>query len=210
LHLFNGERFEVVAMTKLFEKISLKLVVVIIGLTIVLSSCEEPPGEWEKEDIKTEYGDYFEHFYRFVPGGFNDPRYEHRILYNGKELLSYTKEHEDSGVKGLYNDDTLTVYYIHRELYYRTLKENEFHLLPFDTDKKEFYPAYYQLLLQGSIDIMEMLVSSDDKYAKKVVVSYAKGDFSEAEKNNIYLESGEDKRLIDYCSWLVEEYHLTE
>ncbi len=176
---------------------------------LVLASCKQSPGEWEREDVVTDYGDYFEHFYRFVPGGFNDPRYEHRILYNGSELLSYTKEHEDSGIECIY-DGEMVVYDIHMELFYRNSNENVFQPLPIDSSKKEFYPVYYRLLLKVDVDITDMLLSSGDKYAQDVVLAYAKGDFSEAEKNDIKIEEGEGEALTDYCLFLSDEYHLSD
>jgi hypothetical protein len=55
-----------------------------------------------------------------------------------------------------------------------------------------------------------MLLVSGDNYAKKVVLAYAKGDFSEAEKNDIYLAPEEVERVKEFYSYLVKEYHLTE
>jgi hypothetical protein len=186
------------------------LSVIIASFALILSSCEESPGEWEREKIRTDYGDYFEHYYRFVPGGFNDPLYEHRILYNGKELLSYTKEHEDSGIECIYTDEKLIVYDIHMELFYRKSGERDFQLFPLDSSKKDFYHVYYKLLFTMNVDVVNMLLSSGDKYTQNVVLAYAQGDFSEAEKQGVSIEKGEEEALTDYCSYLVEEYSLTK
>jgi hypothetical protein len=55
-----------------------------------------------------------------------------------------------------------------------------------------------------------MLIASGDNYAKKVVLAYAEGDFSEAEKNDIYLAPEEVERVKEFYTYLVENYHLTK
>ena len=182
---------------------------ILIAVILVLTSCKQSPSEWKKEEVVTEFGDRFEHFYRIWPGGFPDPDYEHRILFKGKELLTYHEDDPESIINCIYKDKII-VYNISSDYFYRRDKEDVFQTFPFDTQKKEFYPVYYQLLLERDIHVTDMLLASGDNYAKKVVLAYAEGDFSEAEKKNIYLAPEEIERVKEFYSYLVEDYHLTK
>ena len=182
---------------------------ILIAVILVLTSCKQSPSEWKKEEVVTEFGDRFEHFYRIWPGGFPDPDYEHRILFKGKELLTYHEDDPESIINCIYKDKII-VYNISSDYFYRRDKEDVFQTFPFDTQKKEFYPAYYRLLLARDIDTTRMLLSVGDNYAKKVVLAFAKGDFSEAEEQGIFLSEAEIETEKSFYSELVEEYHLAK
>jgi hypothetical protein len=53
----------------------------------------------------------------------------------------------ESYIDYIYKDEII-VYNISSDYFYRRDKEDIFQTLSFDVQKKEFYPAYYQLLLE--------------------------------------------------------------
>ncbi len=60
-----AERFEVIQMGERLKNLSsLALGVAIVGCLLALTACDSSPGEWEKEELVTEYGDRFEHWVR--------------------------------------------------------------------------------------------------------------------------------------------------
>lgn len=182
----------------------------IIGCMLVFKECDRP-DDWKKEIIVTDYGDRFEHFYRNVTSTFEigDPNYEHRILFDNNEILFYFSDHEDVLIDYIYNE-AIRVYRMHGNLIYRNSGEDNFRYLPLDPSEKELYPEYYQLMLRGNNDIIEMLLYSNDKYAQQIVLAYAQNDFSEADKHGIDITSDIAQYLQRICSVYVKEYNLSD